>query len=67
MIIKRQVQLDEMAALVRRAARDGRPIDEVVRGLWQSLLSLGHPMLRGYVEGVGVGDVGVTMSYERRS
>jgi hypothetical protein len=66
MILKGQVQLEEMAAFVRQAARDGRPIDEVERGLWQSLLALGHTMLSGYVEGVGVGDVGETLPYEGR-
>jgi hypothetical protein len=66
MIIKGQVQLEEMAEFVRQAVRDGRPIDQVERGLWQSLLALGHTMLAGYVEGVGVCDVGETLSYEGR-
>jgi hypothetical protein len=66
MILKGQVQLEEMIAFVRQAARDGRPIDQVERGLWQSLLALGHTMLAGYVEGVGAGDVGETLSYEGR-
>jgi hypothetical protein len=66
MILKGQVQLDEMVAFVRQAARDGRPIDQVERSLWQSLLALGHTLLAGYVEGVGAGDVGETLSYEGR-
>jgi len=66
MILKGQVQLDEMVALVRQAARDGRPIDQVERNLWQSLLALGHTLLGGYVEGVGVGDVGETLWQEGR-
>ena len=52
-IVKGQAQLDEMVAFVRQAAEDGRPIDEVERGLWQSLLTLGHTMLTAYVEGLG--------------
>jgi len=66
MLLKGQVQLGEMVTFVRQAARDGRPIDQVERGLWQSLLALGHTLLAGYVEGVGVGDVGETLSYEGR-
>jgi hypothetical protein len=64
MILKGQVQLDEMVAFVRQAARDGRPIDQVERSLWQSLLALGHTLLLGYVEGVGAGDVGQTLWHE---
>jgi hypothetical protein len=66
MILKGQVQLEEMVDFVRRAARDGRPIDQVERSLWQSLLALGHTLLAGYVEGVGEGDMGETLSYEGR-
>jgi hypothetical protein len=65
-ILKGQGQLEEIAAFVRQASRDGRPIDEVERGLWQSLLSLGHTMLTGYVAGVGQGDRGETLAYEGR-
>jgi hypothetical protein len=66
MILKGQVQLDEMVAFVRQAAQEGRPINEVERDLWQSLLALGHSLLAGYVEGIGAGDVGETLSYEGR-
>jgi hypothetical protein len=66
MILKGQGQLDEMVAFVRQAAQDGRPIDEVERSLWQSLLALGHTMLAGYVAGVGPGDVGDTLQHEGR-
>jgi hypothetical protein len=66
-ILKGQTQLDEMVAFVRQAAKDGRPIDEVERGLWQAMLTLGHTMLTAYVEGVGAGDVGETMPYEGRT
>ena len=66
MILKGQGQLDEMAMFVRQAAQDGRPIDEVERSLWQSLLALGHTMLSSYVAGVGPGDVGDTLRHEGR-
>ena len=66
LILKGQARLEEMTTFVRRCSRDGRPIDEVERGLWSSLLQLGQTLLAGYVEGVGPGDVGDTLSYEGR-
>jgi len=66
-ILKGQAELEEMAAFVRKAAKDGRRIDQVERGLWQVLLKLGHTMLTGYVEDVGPGDVGETLTYEGRT
>jgi len=66
MILKGQAELDAMIALVGRAAREGRPIDEMERGLWQGLLRLGHTLLRGYVEQVGPGDMGKTLAYDGR-
>jgi len=66
MILKGQAQLEEMAAFVRRCSQEGRRIDEVERGLWQSLRVLGHTLLAGYVEGVGPGDVGDSLVCEGR-
>ena len=66
-ILKGRKQFDEMAAFVRRASRDGRPIDEVERGLWASLLAMGRSLLEGYVAGHGPGDVGATLAYEGRT
>ena len=66
MILKGQAQLDEMTAFVRKAAKDGRPIDQVERSLWQSLLRLGHSLLSSYVAGVGPGDIGDTVVHEGR-
>jgi hypothetical protein len=65
-ILKGQVQLAEMAEFVRRASRDGRPIEEVERQLWSSMLAAGHTLLAGYVAGVGPGDMGDTLVYEGR-
>lgn len=66
MILKGQAQLEEMAAFIRKAVQDGQPIDVVERGLWSSLLRLGHTLLAAYVEGVGPGDVGDVLVYEGR-
>jgi hypothetical protein len=66
MILKGKVQLEEMAAFVRQAAKDGRTIDQVERDLWPTLLALGRTMLAVYVEGVGPGDVGETLAHEGR-
>jgi hypothetical protein len=44
-LLKGQRQSHEMAAFVQRAARERRPIDEVQRGLWESLSALGRTML----------------------
>lgn len=66
-ILKGQAQLQEMAELIQQAARDGRPIDQVERDLWQAMLSLGRTMLDGYVQTVGPGDVGQTLEYDGRT
>jgi hypothetical protein len=66
MILKGQAQLDEMAAFVRKAVQSGQPVDAVERSLWSSLLALGRTLLASYVEGVGPGDVGETLTYEGR-
>jgi len=66
-ILKGQEQFEEMASFVRRASKDGRPIDEVERNLWDSLLGLGRSLLEGYVAGHGTGDVGETLRYEGRT
>jgi len=65
-ILKGQVVLEEMVAFVGQAAKDPRPIDEVERGLWTLTLKLGHAMLEEYVDRVGPGDLGETLTYEGR-
>ena len=64
LILKGQGQWEEMVAFVGQAAKNGRPIEQVERGLWQTLLRLGHTMLASYVEAVGPGEVGETLTYE---
>lgn len=64
MIGKGQMQFDPMAALVRQAARKGRPLDRMERGLWVSLLALGRTLLEGHVASQGTGDVGPTLTVE---
>ena len=65
-VLKGQVHLAEMAKFISQAAKGGRPIEEAERGLWQPLLELGRTMLAGYVETVGPGDVGETLTHEGR-
>jgi hypothetical protein len=65
-ILRGQVVLEEMVAFVGQAAKDPRPIDEVERGLWTLTLKLGHAMLEEYVDRVGPGDLGETLTYEGR-
>jgi len=66
MLLKGQVQLNEMTALVGKAANEGRSIDAVERDLWESLLALGRTLLAGYVERVGPGDMGASLDYGGR-
>jgi hypothetical protein len=66
-ILKGEMELEEMARFVRRAAKDARPIDEVECGLWWSLLKLGRTMLEAYVAGIAPGDVGETLEHEGRT
>ena len=66
MILKGQAQFDEMVSFVRKAAKDGRPIDQVERDIWSRLLQMGRTMLSGYVEGIGPGDLGETLVREGR-
>lgn len=66
-LLKGQRQFADIAAFVRQAARDGRPIDEVERGLWESLLALGRTMLESYVGAQSPGDLGPTVTVKGRS
>lgn len=66
-ILKGQRQFADIAAFVRQAARDARPIDEVERGLWESLLALGRTMLESYVVAQGTGDLGPTLAVKGRT
>ncbi|MBL8253101.1 MAG: ISKra4 family transposase [Candidatus Competibacter sp.] len=49
-------RLAELEGLVREAARDGLPAHEVERGLWSSLLRLGHELQAEYFALAGDGD-----------
>jgi len=66
MILKGQAQLEEMIAVVRRAAQAGRPIDQVERSLWKLGLELSRMLLEAYVAKVGPGDLGETLLHEGR-
>ena len=66
-ILKGQEQFDQIVAFVRQASRDGRPIHQTERGLWEQLRGLGRTMLESYVQGQGTGDVGPTLEHEGRT
>ncbi len=66
-ILKGQTQFEQIASFVRQAGRDGLPIHEVERGLWERLLGLGHTMLEEHVTSQGTGDLGPTLEHEGRT
>jgi len=65
-ILKGQMQFDQMVAFMQQSAQKGMPIDQVERGLWESLLAMGLTMLTGYVKSHGTGNVGSTVAYDGR-
>jgi hypothetical protein len=54
--------LAELEELVHKAARDGLPAHELERGLWQSLLRLGHDLQAQYFALAGKGDCGEVLT-----
>lgn len=55
-------RLAELTGFVQEAARDGLPAHELERGLWRSLLRLGHDLQAGYFALAGDGDCGETLT-----
>jgi hypothetical protein len=55
-------RLAELTGFVSDAARDGLPAHELERGLWQSLLQLGHELQAVYFALAGDGDCGETLT-----
>ena len=55
-------RLAELTGFVAAAARDGLPAHERERGLWQSLLRLGHDLQAAYFALAGDGDGGETLT-----
>ncbi|MFO1422665.1 MAG: hypothetical protein U1F70_03275 [Candidatus Competibacteraceae bacterium] len=55
-------RLEELEGLVQEAARAGLPAHELERGLWQSLLRLGHELQGQYFALAGDGDRGETLT-----
>jgi hypothetical protein len=55
-------RLAELTEFVQEAARDGLPAHELERGLWRSLLRLGHDLQAGYFALAGDGDCGETLT-----
>jgi hypothetical protein len=66
-ILKGEKQFEQIVAFVRQASGDGRAIDQVERGLWERLRSVGLCMLEGFVLGQGTGNMGSTLEYEGRT
>jgi hypothetical protein len=66
-ILKGEKQFEQIVAFVRQASGDGRAIDQVERGLWERLRSVGLCMLEAFVQGQGTGDMGPTLDYEGRT
>jgi hypothetical protein len=66
-ILKGEKEFEQIIAFIRQAGRDGRTIDQVERGLWERLRSVGLCMLEGFVQGQGTGDLGPTLEYEGRT
>ena len=66
-ILKGKKRFEQVADFVRQASRDGRPIHEVEKDLWQWMRTLGRDMLEAFVQGEGTGDVGPTVEYEGRT
>jgi len=63
-LFKAREQFEQIVRTIREAAKEGKPIDQVERDLWQSQLSLGRMLLQGYVDLQGSGDVGETVKKE---
>lgn len=55
-------KLTELTGFVYDAARDGLPAHELERGLWRSLLQLGHELQAAYFALAGDGDGGETLT-----
>lgn len=67
--VERQVPdvRDELAALewfVEQSAHDGKPAHEVERGLFDQLLALGHRLFQGFLDLVGPGNFGPSVTLD---
>jgi hypothetical protein len=59
---KLEQQFAEIQEFVRLAAKDGRAIHEVERGLWRRLRQMGHELLGQFLRWQGDGDMGETVT-----
>lgn len=55
-------QFEQLQEFVRLAAKDGRAVHEVERGLWQRLRHMGHACLEQFLRFQGTGDMGETVT-----
>ncbi len=65
-IFKAEKEFSDMVAEIRKAAAEGRQLDQVERNLWQQMLSLGQKLMQGFVDLQGSGDLGATLEHEGR-
>lgn len=67
MIFKSQEQFSQLLQTVENATKEGFPIDQVEKKLFQGVLNLGQCLLQGYVNQQGTGDFGPTLEHEGKT
>ena len=63
-ILKAKAQLDDMLAMIEKAAQAGTRIDMVEQDLWDRLLQLGFIMIQGFIHSQGTGDLGPALDFD---
>ena len=65
-ILKVKAELEDMLAMIQKAAQEGTRIDLVEQDLWNRLLRLGRISLYAFIHAQGTGDLGPTLAFEGR-
>ena len=65
-ILKAKAELEDMLAMIQRAAQEGTRIDLVEQDIWNRLLRLGQISLGAFIHAQGTGDLGPTLTFEGR-
>ena len=58
LLLKAQKQFQELTAYLQSQSQQHARIDQVERGLFSLLLTLGRTLLEAFIAGVGLGDAG---------
>src|SRR4051812_46520225 len=58
---------DDLTGFVQRAVQDGNSLDQVERGVFQRVLSMGHAAVDLCLKGQGNGDLGESIITEENS